>query len=121
MALKRQKLHEDDTGIIDKGKAVSAASHSEKVKWMNITQLANGKSARIVELNDRNDHKDHNEIMSKLEAMGIMPGVIITKKSAILNKGPIILKKEFIQFAIGYDIAQKIIVESVNVESDSDI
>lgn len=113
MALKRLKLHKNGKGIPGESKVVSGASNSKAANQINVTQLDNGKSAKVVEL------RDNSEIMSKLEAMGIIPGAIITKKSAILSKGPIILEKEHMQFAIGYDLAQKIIVEPVNLEIGS--
>lgn len=74
---------------------------------IDITQLTSGESAKVVELND------NGEIISKLEAMGIIPGAVVTKKSAISSRGPIILEKNMVQFAIGYDMAQRIIVEPV--------
>ncbi len=81
---------------------------AKTTNFVNITQIINGKSAKVVELH-------HNsEIMSKLEAMGIIPGAVITKTSAIPARGPIILKKDSVQFAIGYDMAQKIIVEPLD-------
>jgi Fe2+ transport system protein FeoA len=86
------------------------STESEDIEHIDITQLSNGTSAKVVELDE------NNEITSKLEAMGIIPGAIITKKSAIISKGPIIIEKDFIQFAIGYDTAQKIIVEPLDGE-----
>jgi len=74
---------------------------------IDITQLTSGESAKVVELND------DGEIISKLEAMGLIPGAVITKKSALPSKGPVILEKDRVQFAIGYDMAQRIIVEPV--------
>jgi Fe2+ transport system protein FeoA len=80
---------------------------------LNITQINNGKSAKVIELHD------NNEIISKLEAMGIVPGAVITKKSAIPAKGPIIIEKDLIQLAIGYNMAKKIIVEPIDIELGS--
>lgn len=79
----------------------------------NITQLHNGKAAKIIELHG------NNEIMTKLEAMGVVPGAIITKKSAILSKGPIVIEKDLVQFAVGYNVAKKIIVEPVDIDLGS--
>lgn len=81
-----------------------------KKEQVNLTQLCNGTSATVVKVSG------NNEIMSKLETMGIVPGSIITKKSAILAKGPIVIERDFVQFAIGYDIARKIIVQPANNE-----
>ena len=76
---------------------------------INITQLDNGKSATILEL------KDNSDTMRKLLAMGIIPGAVITRKSAIPGKGPVILEKDMVQFAIGYNMAQNIIVEPLDM------
>ncbi len=80
-----------------------------EAQHINITQLENGKSATVLELNDNSD------TMRKLLAMGIIPGAVITKKSAIPAKGPIILEKDRVQFAIGYNMAQNIIVEPLDM------
>lgn len=71
---------------------------------IDITQLNNGEKAKVIEL------FQNNNIARKLEAMGIIPGTIITKKSSILSKGPIIIEKGQTQLAIGYELAQNIIV-----------
>jgi Fe2+ transport system protein FeoA len=46
-----------------------------------------------------------------MEAMGMVPGSIITSAGAGIMKGPIVLKKDNTQIAIGYATAQKIMVE----------
>jgi Fe2+ transport system protein FeoA len=48
-----------------------------------------------------------------MEAMGMVPGTIITTNGAGIMKGPIVLKKDRTQIAIGYGMAQKILVEPV--------
>ncbi len=88
------------------------------VNWVNlqeshhidVTQMDNGKSATVLELNDNSD------TMRRLMAMGIIPGAVITKKSAISGKGPVILEKDMMQFAIGFDMARKIVVEPLDRE-----
>lgn len=76
--------------------------------YTDLTQLENGTSAKVIEL--RGGHQYAN----KLEAMEIIPGAIIVKKSASLMKGPIVIEKGNAQFAIGYGMAKKIIVEPVS-------
>lgn len=117
--LKYLKLPKKGTNIPGESKTrVRATSRFSNLKGairINVTQLDNGESAKVVEL------YNNNEIVSKLEARGIISGAIITKKSAILAKGPIIIEKDFVQFAIGYDMAQGIIVEPVNMDMGSNI
>lgn len=50
-------------------------------------------------------------LIDKLNAMGIFSGTIILKKSALPSKGSIIIEKGAMQFALGYNIAEKILVE----------
>lgn len=75
---------------------------------INLTQLENGKSAKVIKF------QGGHQFVGKLEAMGILPGTIIVKKTASLMKGPIVIEKGEMQFAIGYAMAQKIIVEPID-------
>lgn len=75
---------------------------------MDLTQLENGESAKVVEL------QGGQEVINKLEAMEIIPGAVILKKSASFMKGPVVIEKGNMQFAIGYGMAKKIIVEPLN-------
>lgn len=111
MVFKRPKLHGNGMNIRDESKVLSGLSSTRAENQINVTQLDNGKSAKVIEFDD------NSEVISKLEAMGIIPGAVITKKSAIIAKGPIVIEKGLIQFAIGYDMARKIIVEPVNNET----
>lgn len=70
-----------------------------------LTQLDNGASATVTEL------KGGRLLAGKLEAMGIAPGTTITKSGSSIMKGPIVLKKGSTQIAIGYSMAQRIMVE----------
>ncbi|MDP4152748.1 MAG: FeoA family protein [Bacillota bacterium] len=93
---------------IPESKTQNQKSNSKDAK-INISQLSNGESAEVVEL------YHNNKIIRKLEAMGIVPGVVITKKSSIFAKGPVIVEKGSVQFAVGYDTAQKIIVRPLDL------
>jgi len=75
---------------------------------INLTQLGNGKSAKVIKF------QGGRHFVGKLEAMGIIPGTIIVKKTASLMKGPIVIEKGEMQFAIGYAMAQKIMVEPID-------
>jgi len=85
----------------------SADGESPAEKKINITQLKNGQIAVIIEIlggcNSAN----------RLNAMGIIPGTNIVKKSSSAMKGPVVLEKNGRQLAIGFRLAQKIIVEPV--------
>lgn len=74
---------------------------------INLTQLKNGKAAKVIRI------QGGHHMIDKLEAMEIVPGSIIVKKSASLMKGPVVIEKGNMQFAIGYGMARRIIVEPV--------
>lgn len=89
---------------IKKTDALTQKSASPK----NLTQIVNGGSAKVIEL------QGGHHFVRKLYAMGIVPDAIIIKKSASLMKGPIVIEKDNMQFAIGYKMAQGIIVEPID-------
>lgn len=75
---------------------------------INLAQLRNGGSAKVIEL------QGGHHVVAKLEAMGIVPGTIIVKKNTALMKGPIVIEKGEMQLAMGYGMAQGIIVEPID-------
>jgi Fe2+ transport system protein FeoA len=75
---------------------------------INLTQIENGRSAKVLKL------QGGHQFAGKLEVMGVVPGTIIIKKTASLMKGPIVIEKGDRQFAIGYRMAQRIIVEPID-------
>jgi len=88
----------------------------DKIQWKKnegssdlilLSQLQCGKSAKVIELQGNPAQKD------KLQSMGIYVGAVILKKSAMPSKGPIIIEKGAMQFALGYDIAKKIVVKAL--------
>ncbi len=50
-------------------------------------------------------------LVSKLDAMGIRVGKEVTKVSAQWMRGPVILRQGNTQVAIGFGMAQKVLVE----------
>ena len=50
-------------------------------------------------------------LVRRLEAMGIRPGKKVTKVSSMLFRGPVALEVDNAQVAIGFGMANKIIVE----------
>jgi ferrous iron transport protein A len=75
---------------------------------MNLIQLDIGKMAIIKEL------QGGQQVIHRLEAMGITPGSSIVKKNASVMKGPLVVQKGSFQMAIGYGMAKKIIVEPID-------
>ncbi|HUX48361.1 MAG TPA: FeoA family protein [Dehalococcoidia bacterium] len=50
-------------------------------------------------------------LIRRLDALGIRPGRKVTKLSSTLFRGPIILRVNSTQVAVGFGMARKIIVE----------
>lgn len=53
-------------------------------------------------------------VVSRLMALGIRPGKKVTKKSAMIMRGPIVIQVDSTEIALGYGIAQKILVRKDN-------
>ena len=50
-------------------------------------------------------------LIQRLDALGIRPGRKITKVSSALFRGPVMLRVNSAQVAVGYGMARKIIIE----------
>ncbi len=50
-------------------------------------------------------------LTNRLEAIGVRPGKKITKISSMLFRGPVTLRTDHTQIAIGFGMAKKILVE----------
>jgi len=55
----------------------------------------------------------------RLEAMGVRPGKTITKLSGQVFRGPVTLRVDHTQIAIGFGMANKIVVDIDNVKRTS--
>ncbi len=74
----------------------------------DLTELKSGESGIVAEL------KDGRNVVGRLRAMGIVPGVLIVKKSAAPMFGPVVVQKGTVQIAIGHGMAKCIIVDTVD-------
>jgi len=72
---------------------------------MDITQIKEGKKCKVVEI------QSGRGMQRKLDALGIRPGIEITKINSQVFRGPIIVQVGNTKVAIGYGMARKIIVE----------
>jgi len=50
-------------------------------------------------------------LIDRLNALGIIPGKTITKISAMLARGPVTIEVDRVQVAIGFGMANKIMIE----------
>ncbi len=74
-------------------------------KQVILTQMPDAQRAVVVEI------RGGRNVADSLDAIGIRPGKKITKISSMLMRGPITIEVDRVQVAIGFGMAQKIVVE----------
>ena len=79
-------------------------------KQLTLNQLGAGQSGMVVEI------RGGRGLAARLEAMGIRPGKQVTKVSTMLFRGPVTLRSNGTQVALGFGMANKVILE---VEADT--
>ncbi|MEO0162654.1 MAG: fused ferrous iron transport protein A/B [candidate division WOR-3 bacterium] len=72
---------------------------------VNLTLMRSGEKGKIVEI------VGGRGIAKRLESLGIIPGAEVTKISEQFMHGPIVIKVGQSQLALGYGMAQKVLVE----------
>ncbi len=76
------------------------------VKQFTLLELKDGKSATILRIDGGRG------VIGKLIALGIRPGKEIRKVSSVFGRGPVTIRVNSAEFAIGFGMAGKIIVEA---------
>ncbi len=79
--------------------------HRKKTKLVSLAQMRPGQKGKIVEINGGCG------LVSRMEALGIQKGKEIQKVSGQLMRGPVLLKYNNTQVAIGFGMASKVLVE----------
>lgn len=77
---------------------------NKELKALPLTMLERGDKAIVKEI------RGGRGFINKLHALGITPGKEITKLSAMIFQGPVIIKIGESQIALGYGMANKIFV-----------
>ena len=72
---------------------------------ITLRQMQAGQSGTVVYIDGGHG------LVSRLNALGIRPGKRITKFSSMLMRGPVTIQVDRAQVAIGFGMANKIIVE----------
>ena len=75
------------------------------VKIVNLCQMRPGQKGKIIEI------QGGHGLVNRLSAMGIRPGKKITKVSSMLMRGPVTVRSGSTRVAIGFGMANKIIVK----------
>lgn len=71
---------------------------------LTLSQLKNGQSGTVVEI--QGGHR----MVDRLNALGIIPGKKLTKTSAMLMRGPVTVKVDRAEVAIGFGMAKRVVV-----------
>jgi Fe2+ transport system protein FeoA len=74
---------------------------------IDLTRLQDGRSARILSF------ACDEETISRFEAMGIVAGTVVSKRSSALNRGPVVVLKGGTRLAFAYEIAKAVLVEPI--------
>jgi len=74
-------------------------------RQMTLHQMETGQTGTVIQM------LGGHGLIRRLEAMGIRPGKKVTKVSSMLFRGPVTLKIDNTQVAIGFGMARKIVVE----------
>ena len=74
-------------------------------KLVTLHQMQSGQSGRVVQI------QGGHGLVNRLSALGIRPGKRITKVSSMLMRGPVTIQSGNTQVAVGFGMANKIIVE----------
>jgi ferrous iron transport protein A len=75
-----------------------------------LSKLESGQSGSIV------DFSGGWGVKRRVQAMGIRPGKRITKISGMFMRGPVVVKVDNVQVAVGWGMAQKIMVQIAEKE-----
>jgi len=74
-------------------------------KIATLRQMQSGQRGKVIEI------QGGRGLVSRLNALGIRPGKRITKVSSMFMRGPVTIKLGHAQMALGFGMANKIIVE----------
>ena len=74
-------------------------------KIVTLRQMQSGQSGKVIQI------QGGFGLINRLSALGIRPGKRITKVSSMLMRGPVTIQAGNTQVALGFGMANKIIVE----------
>ena len=74
-------------------------------KQITLTRMQRGQSGIMIQI------QGGHGLVNRLSALGIIPGKRITKISSMLMRGPVTIEVDRVRVAIGFGMANKIIVE----------
>ena len=84
-------------------------------RQLNLVQMRTGQAGTVVGV------LGGMGLIRRLEALGIRPGKKVTKISSALFRGPVTLRVDSAQVALGFGMARKIVVEVDKYLPDSPV
>lgn len=76
----------------------------QQSEQLTLVEMKAGQTGTVVEI------LGGHGLVQRLEALGIRPGKKVTKISSVIFRGPVTLKVDNSQIAVGFGMAKKIIV-----------
>jgi ferrous iron transport protein A len=73
-------------------------------KQVTLARMHGGQSGTVIQI------RGGRGMVNRLNALGIMPGKKVTKISAMLMRGPVTIEVDRVQVAIGFGMANHVIV-----------
>ena len=80
-----------------------------EMKQLALTQMRDGQSGVVVEI------LGGRRMTDRLSALGVRPGLKVTKVGAMFLRGPVTIQTGNARIAIGFGMANRVIVEPVQV------
>ncbi len=77
----------------------------KKIKLVPLTQLESGETGIVKEIHGGQG------VTKRLNALGIFPGIKITKLSSMILHGPVVIRLKNTELALGFGMANKILVQ----------
>ena len=77
----------------------------DEPKRITVRQMRAGQSGKVVQV------LGGPRLVNRLNSLGIRPGKRITKVSSVFMRGPVTIQIDRAQVAIGYGMANKIVIE----------
>ena len=74
-------------------------------KYTTLVRMKHGQSGIVVQI------QGGRGLVNRLNALGIIPGKRITKLSSMLMRGPVTIEVDRVQVAIGFGMANRVIVK----------
>ena len=76
-----------------------------EIKLVTLRHMRSGQRGKVVEI------QGGHGLVNRLSALGLRPGKRITKVSSMLMRGPVTIQLDNTQMALGFGMANRIIVE----------